>query len=332
MKKILVTGASGQIGSELVPALRERYGDENVVAGMHRQPLTPDVRDGGPWTPADVTDRGQIDDAMARFNIDSVFHLASVLSATAEQYRQTAYAVNFNGLFNVFESAVAHGASKVVSPSSIAAFGPETPPVTPNDTIQKPNTGYGISKVFGELMGNYYHSAVGLDVRGVRLPGIVSWKVEPTSGTTDYAVAIFYGALKEGRYTCYLRPDSTLPMMYMPDAVRSLIGVAEADGSKLSHRADFNVAAISFTPEQLEKAIKRRMPDFEMSYEVDPLRQAIADSWPDELINDVARQEWGWRPEYGLDEMVDDMFENLGRKLGAEMPIMGRITTETGRL
>ena len=336
MKKILVTGASGQIGSELVPALRERYGDENVVAGMHRQPLTPDVRDGGPWTPADVTDRGQLDDAMARFGIDTVFHLASVLSATAEQHRQTAYAVNFNGLFNVLESAVAHGAPRVVSPSSIAAFGPETPPVTPNDTIQRPNTGYGISKVFGELMGNYYHSAVGLDVRGVRLPGIVSWKVEPTSGTTDYAVAIFYGALKEGRYTCYLRPDSMLPMMYMPDAVRSLIGVAEADGSKLSHRADFNVAAVSFTPEQLGRAIKRRLPDFEMSYEIDPLRQAIADSWPDELIDDVAREEWGWRPEYGLDEMVDDMFENLGRKLGRglgdEVPIMGQITPETGRV
>ena len=316
MKKILVTGASGQIGSELVPALRERYGADNVVAGIHQQPLTAEVREGGPWAPADVTDPAQIDEAMSRFDIDAVFHLASVLSATAEQHRQAAYEVNFNGLYNVLESAVAQGASKVVSPSSIAAFGPETPPITPNDTVQKPNTGYGISKVFGELMGNYYHSAVGLDVRGVRLPGIVSWKVEPTSGTTDYAVAIFYGALKERRYTCYLRPDSMLPMMYMPDAVNALIGVAEADGSKLIHRADFNVAAVSFTPSQLAKALKGRLPDFEMDYEIDPVRQAIADSWPDELVDDVARAEWGWQPEFGLDEMVDDMLDNLGRKLG----------------
>ncbi len=332
MKKILVTGAAGQIGSELVLALRERYGADNVVAGIHHRPLTAEVRDGGPAAPADVTDRVQIDEAMERFQIDSVFHLASVLSATAEQHRQAAYAVNFDGLYNVLESAMAHGASKVVSPSSIAAFGPETPPITPNDTIQRPNTGYGISKVFGELMGNYYHSAVGLDVRGVRLPGIVSWKVEPTAGTTDYAVAIFYGALKEDRYTCYLRPDSMLPMMYMPDAVNALIGVAEADGSRLSHRADFNVAAMSFTPRQLAKALKDRLPDFHMDYENDPLRQAIADSWPDKLVDDVARAEWDWRPEFGLDEMVDDMLHNLGRKLGIQTPIMGRITSETGLL
>ena len=317
MKKILVTGASGQIGSELVPALRERYGADNVVAGVHREPLTDEVRDGGPSAPVNVTDRAEIDDAMERFGIDAVFHMASVLSSTAERHRQAAYAVNIDGLYNVLESAVEHGAGRVVVPSSIAAFGPETPRITPNDTVQKPNTGYGISKVFGELMGNYYHSAVGLDVRGVRLPGIVSWKVEPTAGTTDYAVAIFYGALREGRYTCYLRPDSMLPMMYMPDAIRALVGVAEADGSKLTHHADFNVAAVSFTPERLAQAVKTRLPDFQMDYQIDPLRQAIADSWPDELIDDVARAEWGWRHEFGLDEMVDDMLANLAEKLGA---------------
>ncbi len=317
MRSILVTGASGQIGSELVPALRERYGAGSVVAGVHRQPLTEEVREGGPCAPLDVTDRAQLDAAMDRYGVDSVFHLASVLSAAAELNRQAAYAVNFTGLYNVLESAAARGAARVVVPSSIAAFGPETPASAPNDGIQRPNTGYGISKVFGELMGNYYHSAVGLDVRGVRLPGIVSWKVEPTAGTTDYAVAIFYGLIRSRRYTCYLRPDSMLPMMYMPDAVRSLIEVAEADGSGLTHRADFNVAAVSFTPAELAAEVSLREPDFRMEYEIDPLRQAIADSWPDRLIDDVARAEWGWRHRYGLGEMVDDMIENLSRKLGA---------------
>ena len=316
MKSILVTGASGQIGSELVPALRERYGADAVIAGMHREPLTDEVLDGGPHVVVDVTDRLQVDGAMDRHNVDAVFHLASVLSVAAESDRQTAYAVNFTGLYNVLESAVARGADRVVVPSSIAAFGPETPRDAPNDVIQKPNTGYGISKVFGELMGNYYHRAAGLDVRGVRLPGIVSWKVEPTAGTTDYAVAIFYGLIKEQSYVCYLEPDTMLPMMYMPDAVRSLIEVAEADGSRLIHRADFNVAAVSFTPAELAEAIVRRAPDFRMDYEVDPSRQAIADSWPDRLIDDPARAEWGWQHEYGLDEMVDDMIENLSVKLG----------------
>lgn len=317
MNRILVTGASGQIGSELVPALRERYGGGNVVAGIHSQELTDEVRLGGPSVHVDVTDRSQVDSAMDRFGIDSVFHLASVLSAAAEQHREAAFAVNFNGLYNVLESALAHRAVRVVVPSSIAAFGPETPRITPNDTIQKPNTGYGISKVFGELLGNYYHASAGLDVRGVRLPGIISWKVEPTAGTTDYAVAIFYGALQGGSYTCYLRPDSMLPMMYMPDAVRSLIEVAEADSATLHHRADFNVAAMSFSPDDLAAAIRKRIPGFEMAYEIDPVRQAISDSWPDELIDDVARSEWGWRHRYDLDETVDDMLRNLRIKLGA---------------
>ena len=315
MKKILVTGASGQIGSELVPALRELYGSGNVVAGVHDRELTEEVADGGPAELIDVTNRDQIDEIVNQFEIDTIFHLASVLSATAEEHRQAAYAVNFNGVYNILEAAVDNKVNKVILPSSIAAFGPETPPVTPNDTIQKPNTGYGIAKVFGELMGNYYQSVTDLDVRGVRLPGIISWKVEPTAGTTDYAVAIFYGAIREGSYTCYLRPDSMLPMMYMPDAVRSLIEVAEADGSRLTHRADFNVAAVSFNPEQLAEAVTQRIPQFTMEYEIDPLRQAISDSWPDHLIDDVARAEWGWKHAYGLNEMVDDMLLNLKRKL-----------------
>ena len=205
---------------------------------------------------------------------------------------------------------------RVVLPSSIAAFGPETPrDDTPNDTIQKPTTSYGISKVLGELMGNYYYRRLGLDVRGMRLPGIVSWMTEPTAGTTDYSVAIFYGAIREEHYTCYLEPDARLPMMYMPDAILSMMQLAEADGGSLRHRADFNVGAMSFTPAELADAIRKRIPGFRIDYEVDPVRQAIADSWPNSLDDSAAREEWGWQPKYDLDAMVDDMLHNLRRKL-----------------
>ncbi len=317
MKRILVTGAGGQIGSELVPALRARYGSENVIATGHVSPLPEEVS-AGPCAYVDVTKYSQVDDAIKECRVDTVFHLASVLSALAERNRRDAYDVNFNGMNNVLEAGVANRLDMVVAPSSIAAFGPETPSDnTPNDTVQKPNTVYGISKVFSELMGNYYSTKLGLDVRGVRLPGIISWKVEPTAGTTDYAVAIFYGAIREGRYTCFLSPETRLPMMYMPDAISALMSVAEADGSLLKHHADFNVNAMSFTPSELAAAIRERIPGFEIAYQVDELRQGIADSWPDKLDDTVAREEWGWAPRYDLDAMVDDMLENLGRKLGA---------------
>lgn len=318
MKRILVTGAAGQIGSELVPALRKEFGNENVVAAGHEQPLPEDVRNAGPHTSIDVTQYGQVERAFDQFRIDTVYHLSSILSALAEQERDRAYQVNFNGLYYVLEAAAKHRLDRVVVPSSIAAFGPETPgDNTPNETIQKPNTVYGISKVFAELMGNYYQSKLGLDVRGVRLPGIISWKTEPTAGTTDYAVAIFYGAIRENRYKCFLRPDSALPMMYMPDAIKALTNLAAADINGLNHHADYNVNSMSFTPEMLADAIKRRFPGFQIDYEVDPLRQAIADSWPNSLDDTVARQEWGWQPSYDLDSMVDDMVENLGKKLDA---------------
>ena len=201
-------------------------------------------------------------------------------------------------------------------PSSIAAFGPESPVnKTPNDTIQKPNTIYGISKVFTELMGSYYASKFDLSVRGVRLPGIISWKVEPTAGTTDYAVAIFYGAIRDNRYTCFLRPDTRLPMMYMPDAIDSLIQLESADGDRLTHNCDYNVNSMSFTCEELAHVISRRFPGFKIEYDVDPVRQAIADSWPDSLDDTLARKEWGWDPKYDLEAMVDDMIENLSKKL-----------------
>lgn len=317
MKRILVTGASGQIGTELVPALRAKYGLENVIATGHTTPL-PEEMKAGPTDYVDVTDYEEVDAAFRKYGVDTVFHMASMLSALAERNRRDAYQVNFNGLNNVLEAAAANKLDMVVVPSSIAAFGPETPHEnTPNDTVQKPNTVYGISKVFGELMGNYFSTKLGLEVRGVRLPGIISWKVEPTSGTTDYAVAIFYGAIREDRYTCWLGPDTRLPMMYMPDAISALIGVAEADSSRLLHHADFNVNAMSFTPYELAEEIRKRRPGFEISYEIDDLRQGIADSWPDKLDDTAAREEWGWCPQYGLGAMVDDMLENLTRELGA---------------
>lgn len=315
MKKILVTGASGQIGSELIPALRKKYGLENVISGVHKSNLTKEVKGSGPSVNLDVADENRLKEVIGSIKPDTIFHLASLLSAVAEQDRNLSFKVNFEAVYNILEISVNEGVEKVIVPSSIGAFGPDTPAIAPNDTLQHPNTIYGISKVFGELLGNYYYPTTGLDVRGVRLPGILSWKVEPTAGTTDYAVAIFYGALTTGKYTCYLQSDTKLPMMYMPDAVDSLIQIAEADGSKLKHRSDFNVAAISFTPAELADAIKKRIPGFRIEYEIDPLRQSIADSWPDELIDDVAKEEWGWNYKYGLDEIVDDMIDNLKTKL-----------------
>ena len=291
MNKILVTGASGQIGSELIPMLRDKHGSDNVIAGVHESHLLDEVELTGPSVALDVTDQKQVEDIIASIQPDTIFHLASVLSALAEQDRKLAYKVNFEALYTILETSVKYGVDKVIIPSSIGAFGLDTPAVAPNDTLQRPNTIYGISKVLGELLGNYYHSMTGLDVRGVRLPGVLSWKVEPTAGTTDYAVAIFYGALISGKYVCYLRDDTKLPMMYMPDAVNSLILLSEADGSKLQHRADFNVAAISFTPAELAAAITKRLPNFKMEYAIDPMRQAIADSWPCLLYTSDAADE-----------------------------------------
>ena len=316
MKRILVTGAAGQIGSELVPALRQKFGKDNVVAAGHIERLPDELLD-GPNTLIDVTKYEDIENAIKEFRIDTVYHLASVLSALAETRRKLAYEVNFTGVNNVLEASLANGLEMVVIPSSIAAFGLDTPGEnTPNDTLQKPNTVYGISKVFTELMGNYYSTKLGLKVRGVRLPGIISWKVEPTAGTTDYAVAIFYGAIRENSYECFLGPDTRLPMMYMPDAISALMGVAEADENLLEHHADFNVNAMSFTPNELALSIKKKLPEFEMTYRIDSLRQAIADSWPDKLDDSVASKEWGWSPKYNLDSMVDDMLCNLATKLG----------------
>lgn len=314
MRKILVTGATGQIGSELVPALRKLYGNGNVIAAGNRTQPSEELT-AGPFIVVDITNYDRVTWAIKEHKVGKIFHLSSILSAAGEKNPSLAYQVNVHGLTNILEAAREHGVERVIVPSSIAAFGPDTPKHTPNDTIQRPATMYGISKVFGELMGNYYFKRFGLDVRGVRFPGIISWKVEPTAGTTDYAVAIFYGALREGRYRCYLRPDTRLPMMYMPDAIHALMKLEQADSARLKHRADFSIAAFSFTPAELAEAIKKRIPNFKMEYSIDPVRQAIADSWPEVLDDTVAREEWGWKPEWILESMVDDMLKNLTVKL-----------------
>lgn len=308
--KILVTGASGQIGSELTPRLREVYGKDSVVASDLRSPSFDD----GPFELLDVTDAKKLEAIVVEYGVDTIVHLAALLSASGEQRPNVAWNVNVNGLYNVLEVARTRKLKRVFNPSSIAVFGPETPrDKTPQETVMRPKTMYGITKVTGELLGNYYHHKYGVDVRGARFPGIISNVAPPGGGTTDYAVEIFYEAIKSGRYTCFLRPDSTLPMMYMPDCLKGVIQILEADLSTLRHHADFNMGALSFSPKELVAEIRKHLPKFEVEYRPD-YRQAIADSWPKSIDDSAAREEWGWNPEYDLAAMVDDMLKVLGER------------------
>ena len=311
MEKILVTGALGQIGSELVTALRRNYGVDNVVASDIRPAPSLD----GPFVELDCTKQDLIDAAVVEHGIDTIYHLAALLSATAEDRPQLAWDINMGSLVAVLEVARQRGCA-VFTPSSIGAFGPSTPKIgTPQDTLQRPTTMYGVTKVAGELLCDYYASRFGVDARGVRFPGIISHVAPPGGGTTDYAVDIFYKALQDGRFTCFLKSDTRLDMMYMPDALKAAIEVMEADPSRLVHRNAFNVTAMSFTPEDLAAAIRVHLPDFVMDYAPDPTRQRIAESWPDSLDDSAARAEWDWSPDYDLDAMVADMLENLRAKL-----------------
>jgi nucleoside-diphosphate-sugar epimerase len=318
VQRILIIGAAGQIGSELTPALRSVYGTDNVVASNLHLSADQPLAQGGPWAQLDVTDRSALDACIRSFAIDTVINLAAILSAVGEKDPQLCWKVNIDGLINTLEAAREQGLHRVLIPSSIAAFGPETPRInTPQETVLRPRTMYGVTKVAGELLCDYYFRRFGVDARGLRYPGIISHAALPGGGTTDYAVEIFYEVLRHGRYTCFLGPDTALPMMYMPDCLKSTLDLLAAPLEGLKHHGDFNLSAMSFTPAQLADEIRKHIPGFEISYAPD-FRQAIADSWPASIDDSAARAEWGWQPDYDLAAMVTDMLENLRRKLGSE--------------
>jgi len=315
MSRILVTGAVGQIGSELTLALRERYGRDNVVAAGHRTPPSETLRDSGPFITVDVASRTDLERALESHSIDTIYHLAAILSARGEQDPQLAWRVNIDGLINVLEAARERRLARVFLPSSIAVFGPETPRnPAPQSTVLRPTTIYGITKVSGELLGDYYVNRYGLDVRGLRYPGIISSETPPGGGTTDYAVEIFYHAIERGSYTCFVGASTILPMMYMPDCIKATLDLMEADPAKLRHHCTFNVGAMSFSAAELAAEIAKHIPGFKCNYAPD-FRQAIADSWPQTIDDTAARDEWGWSPSYGLPEMAADMLRRLRERL-----------------
>ena len=314
MRRILVIGAAGQIGSELVPALREKYGSTNVVATGRNTPLPPNITENGPVIYLDALNKESLAKTVYERDIDTIFHMASILSATGEKMPQTAWNININGLINVLEIGRSYSIDRIIWPSSIAAFGPSTPREnTPNETILQPSTMYGISKVSGELLIEYYFNKYELDTRSMRLPGIISSETLPGGGTTDYAVEIFYEAIKKKKYTCFLKEDTRLPMMYMPDCSKCMIDLLEADPSKLKRHV-YNVTSMSFSAGELAEEITKYIPDFKIEYSPD-FRQAIADSWPKSLDDSLARVEWGWNPVYDLPKMTKDMIDILSKRL-----------------
>lgn len=309
MKKILVTGSTGQIGSELIVRLRELYGRDNVI-GSARKGLEEDFA-AGPFEHLDVQNAQGIATLADKYQVDTIIHMAAMLSATGERNPQALWAVNMGGLYNALEVAREKNLH-FFCPSSIAAFGPGTPvDNTPQDTIQRPTTIYGVSKVAGELLLDYYHKRFGVDTRGVRYPGIISYKTLPGGGTTDYAVHIYFDAIKHGKYTSYIDKGTFMDMMYMPDAVDCVIDLMEADPDKLIHRNAFNVSAMSIDPEMIATSIRKHIPEFTLNYEVDPVRQAIAESWPNSLDISAAQNEWGFQPKFDLDRMTEDMIKGI---------------------
>jgi nucleoside-diphosphate-sugar epimerase len=311
---IMITGSSGQIGTELRNLLCRSGEGANVLA-TDIQPLPQGSGAAtGPFEILDVMKADRVEEVIRRHRIGTVYHLAAILSAKGEKNPRLAWEVNINGTVNILEAGRKLGLGRIFIPSSIAAFGPETPRLrTPQDTVLRPKTIYGVTKVAGELLADYYVRRFGLDVRGCRFPGIISHETPPGGGTTDYAVAIFYEALKTGRYTCFLREDTRLPMMYMPDCLKAITSLMEADFGRLRHHADFNVSAMSFTPAELAAEIRKHLPEFTIEYRPD-FRQAIADSWPESIDDSAAREEWGWRPDFDLASMTKDMIDVLSRR------------------
>ena len=311
--KILIIGACGQIGTELLPVLREKYGTDNVIAADIRQPGDK-TKSTGPFRIVDVTKKDNIVEVVREFDIDTIYNMAAILSANGESNPRLCWRVNMGGVINVLETAIEFEMAQVIMPSSIAVFGPDTPRVnTPNDTILRPTSMYGVTKVCGERLCDYYVQKFGVDVRGLRYPGIISSESLPGGGTTDYAVEIFYKAIEDGYYKCFLKKDTRLPMMFMPDCIKATIQLAEADFDSLIHHNDFNLAAFSFTPGELVEAIKKYIPDFKCDYEPDH-RQQIAESWPESIDDTQARREWGWAPDWDLDSMTKFMIEKLTQR------------------
>lgn len=315
MKKILVTGCLGQIGSELVPHLRKIYGADNVIGTDIRKVEGAKVVEGGPFEILDVLDAKKMGEIASKYKCDTIVHMAALLSAVAEAKPALAWELNMGGLFNALEVARENKCS-FFTPSSIGAFGSTTPKAkTPQDTIQRPETMYGVTKVSGELLCDYYHKKFGVDTRGVRFPGLISYVAPPGGGTTDYAVDIYYKALQEGKYNSYIAEGTYMDMMYMPDALNAVVKLMESNPEKLTHRNAFNITAMSFEPSQIAAEIKKHISNFEMTYEVDPVRQGIANTWPDSIDDTCARQEWGFENKYNLESMTTDMLDKLRKKL-----------------
>ncbi|MDX9759568.1 MAG: NAD-dependent epimerase/dehydratase family protein [Bacteroidota bacterium] len=310
MKNILVTGAVGQIGSELTMALRERYGAERVIATGRKTEPSKELKESGPFHFIDVNSVDSVEEMIKKYDIDTIVHMAAILSAVGEKNPTLAWDVNMNGTLNILNLGVKYEMARVIIPSSIAVWGPGTPAIAPQDTALHPTTMYGVTKVCGEILADYYVKKYNLDSRGLRYPGIISSETLPGGGTTDYAVAIYYEAVKNRNYTCFVREDTRLPMMYMPDCLKATIDLMEAPFEKLKRHNDYNVGSMSFTVKDLADSIKKVMPDFTVAYEPD-FRQAIADSWPDAVDDAAAREDWGWNPSFDLDSMTRDMLEKL---------------------
>lgn len=309
-KRILIIGAGGQIGTELTEHLRYVHGSHKVIASDIKEPEK-DFLESGPFELLDATDYNAIQKIVIHYEITEIYLMAAMLSATAEKFPMHAWNLNMNSLFNVLNLAKEGKIEKVFWPSSIAVFGPSTPRTnTPQYTTTEPTTVYGISKFTGERWCEYYASRYGVDVRSIRYPGLISYKTKPGGGTTDYAVDIYHKALKHNKYICFLTGETELPMMYMDDAIRATVSLMDADKSKIKIRSSYNLAAMSFTPEEITKSIQKQLPDFKISYEPD-FRQAIADSWPDSIDDSKAREDWGWKAHISLDEMTEIMLNNL---------------------